>query len=229
MMGAALLAFEHWKRWRIGSPAPPEEPETLAAPETAAGEELDPELAIERRMLRLAGVDPERFEFFYRKYYGRILRFFYHRTLHRETAEDLTGETFTRALDRLGRFRWQGVTFGGWLYRIALNLWRQHRRRLGVLTLEQLPENVLPEEILVSDEPDPLTRLSHVRRRRRLLRCLERLDETSREDVMLHYLDGLTHREIAAIRGVPPGTVRSRVSRAVECLRRMMREQEEEA
>jgi len=214
------LASEDWNKRKFPGIDPPR---ASAPPATAQEPEAsDEELAIEKRWLLLARVDHEKFDYFYRKYYDRILRFFYQRTLDLEVAEDLTGETFERALDRLWTFRWQGVTFGGWLFRIALNLLRKHHRSRALWRYTELPENVIGEDVLVDEQADPLTRAIHSRQRRRLLQCLQELDETMREDLLMHYLDGLTYREIAVIRNVPAGTVRARVSRALGRLRTLM-------
>ena len=47
-----------------------------------------------------------------------------------------------------------------------------------------------------------------------------------REDLLMHYLDGLTYRQIAAIRNAPAGTIRGRVSRALDQLRTLMGSQQ---
>ena len=66
----------------------------------------EPPLAIQEEKIRSAKIDPETFDFFYVHYYHRILSFCYGRTLHRDTAEDLTSETFAKALDNIGKYRW---------------------------------------------------------------------------------------------------------------------------
>jgi len=220
------LAFEDWKRWGL-SPARPEQDPSRdnRLPDLVGPEESDEELAIEKRWMLLARMDTERFEFFYEKYYARIFRFFYQRTLDRDVAQDLTGETFVRALNRLWSFRWQGVTFGGWLYRIALNQLQKYRRTRALWRTVPQGDNIIGQDALADDQADPLDRLIHSQQRHRLLVQLERLEEVVRQDVTMHYLDGLTFREIAAIRGAPAGTVRSRVSRGVAQLRKLMGDQ----
>ncbi len=60
-----------------------------------------------------------------------MIRFVQGRVCHRETAEDIVADTFTRALQAIGRFRWQGADFGSWLVTIAGNLIRDHVRAAG--------------------------------------------------------------------------------------------------
>jgi len=79
------------------------------------------ELAIERKWLLWSRVDPEAFVHFCEKYYDKIFSFILRKVGDEDIAKDLTQETFNIALHRLWQFRFQGVTIGGWFYRIALS------------------------------------------------------------------------------------------------------------
>jgi RNA polymerase sigma factor (sigma-70 family) len=67
----------------------------------------------------------------YDLYNERIFRYVWSRVSHREQAEDLTGEVFTRMVGKLGDYSPQGVPFQAWLYRIAHNLAIGHYRKEG--------------------------------------------------------------------------------------------------
>ena len=58
----------------------------------------------------------------YDHYQGSVYRFLFYRTRSSTLAEDLTSETFFRALRSMSNFRWQGKDFGAWLMTIARNL-----------------------------------------------------------------------------------------------------------
>lgn len=62
----------------------------------------------------------------YDRYVNSIFAYVYHRVGQRQTAEDLTGDVFVRALRRVTTFRWQGVDFGAWLMTIARNRVHDH-------------------------------------------------------------------------------------------------------
>jgi RNA polymerase sigma-70 factor (ECF subfamily) len=62
----------------------------------------------------------------YDRYVNSIFAYVYHRVGQRQTAEDLTGDVFVRALRRINTFRWQGVDFGAWLMTIARNRVHDH-------------------------------------------------------------------------------------------------------
>ncbi len=81
----------------------------------------------------------------YDQYSDTVYRYIYYRVGGKATAEDLTSETFLRALRRISTFTWQGRDFGAWLVTIARNLVADHfkssRFRLEVTTGEMLDAN----------------------------------------------------------------------------------------
>ncbi len=88
------------------------------------GRRIPSDLDIEKKWLQLTRIDIEQFEFFYKKYRPKIYKYIFMRTLEKDLAIDLTDETFSRAVDKLGSFAWQGYSFGAWLFKIAQNLTR---------------------------------------------------------------------------------------------------------
>ena len=97
----------------------------------------------------------------YDQYSDTVYRYIYYRVGGKATAEDLTSETFLRALRRIGTFTWQGRDFGAWLVTIARNLVADHfkssRFRLEVTTGEMLDAN----EVARSPEDSVLESLSN--------------------------------------------------------------------
>ena len=82
--------------------------------------------------------DSEAFGQLYDHYHASVYRFLYYRLGSVPLAEDLTAETFFRALRSMSSFRWQGKDFGAWLMTIARNLTTDHfkagRTRLETTT-----------------------------------------------------------------------------------------------
>lgn len=97
----------------------------------------------------------------YDQYSDTVYRYIYYRVGGKATAEDLTSETFLRALRRISTFTWQGRDFGAWLVTIARNLVADHfkssRFRLEVTTGEMLDAN----EVERSPEDSVLESLSN--------------------------------------------------------------------
>src|SRR4051812_43405943 len=77
------------------------------------------------------GGDSEAFGQLYDHYQASVYRFLYYRVGSVPLAEDLTAETFFRALRSMSSFRWQGKDFGAWLMTIARNLTTDHFKAGG--------------------------------------------------------------------------------------------------
>ena len=148
----------------------------------------------------------------YRRIYG-LLRSL---TDHREVAEDLTQQTFTRAWQALASFRGES-RLSTWLCRIAYHEythWRRDRHETTSLReaeyLPDLKSAIGLRTVLFS-------------------RALEHLSEELRETFLLHYEQDLGVREIALVLDVPAGTVKSRLFTARNRLRELLSETLEES
>jgi RNA polymerase sigma factor (sigma-70 family) len=130
-------------------------------------------------------------------------------------AEDAAQEGFVKAFRALGRFR-DGAPFRPWLLTIVTNEARNRRRgdnRRASLALRASEDR--RELAARSAEDEALERAG----RADLLRAIERLRPADREVVSYRYLLGLDEAETAQALGCARGTVKSRLSRALERLR----------
>ena len=162
--------------------------------------------------------DSDSFGQLYDHYSDTVYRYIYYRVGSKATAEDLTSETFLRALRRIGTFTWQGRDFGAWLVTIARNLVADHfkssRFRLEVTTGEMLDSN----ECERSPEDSVLESLSNAA----LLDAVHRLNPQQRECVRLRFLQGLSVAETARIMGKNEGAIKTLQYRAVRTLARLL-------
>jgi RNA polymerase sigma-70 factor (ECF subfamily) len=135
-------------------------------------------------------------------------------------AEEITQDAFVRAYRALQGYppeRRRALALRPWLYRIALNVTRNHVRR------RRLPLAPLDGE---GPEPaaDPAGRpsavLARAERVRTLTRLVERLPERYRAAVVLRHVEGLGYGEIGAVLGQPVGTTKANVHRGLALLRR---------
>jgi RNA polymerase sigma-70 factor, ECF subfamily len=154
----------------------------------------------------------------YDQYSDTVYRYIYYRVGGKATAEDLTSETFLRALRRIGTFTWQGRDFGAWLVTIARNLVADHfkssRFRLEVTTGEMLDAN----EVERSPEDSVLESLSNAA----LLDAVRRLNPQQQECVTLRFLQGLSVAETARVMGKNEGAIKTLQYRAVRTLARLL-------
>ena len=156
--------------------------------------------------------DPEAFAQLYRLHYRSIALYLWRRTADVHATEDLLSEVFLAALSSLGRYANQGIPFRHWLYRIATNAanrWTRARRRACV-DLDAASGVASAER----DPPDEEQRLA--------MTALAALSPKLQSVAILHYLEDLSVDEIASILGCRSGTVKSRLSRARDALRKAL-------
>ncbi|MFI6293772.1 sigma-70 family RNA polymerase sigma factor [Nonomuraea sp. NPDC050790] len=171
-------------------------------------------------VLRAKTGDTEAFGTLYDRYVDLVYRYIYFRVGSHPLAEDLTSETFLRALRRVADFTWQGRDFGAWLVTIARNLVTDHfksgRYRLEITTGEVLdvpldgayiPENAVVTAI-IND---------------RVLRAVRDLNPEQQECVVLRFLHGLSLAETALIMGKKSGAIKALQFRAIRALARALK------
>jgi RNA polymerase sigma-70 factor (ECF subfamily) len=129
-------------------------------------------------------------------------------------AEDVTQEVFMRLLRVVDSFRGES-TLGTWLYRVAFNA-AIDRRRLARLRMPHVEVSVIPERGATGLDAET---------RRSVMRAVERLPDTYRSVVHLHYWMGESVEEISESLSMPAGTVKSHLHRARNLLREMLGEE----
>lgn len=140
----------------------------------------------------------------------------YARALTRDAAaaDDLVQDCLTRALGKL--HLWQrGTDLRAWLFTILHNQYVNYVRR-------SVREGAA---VGLSDTEPQLTRAPHQGHRlelRDLERAIAKLPEEQRSAILLVGLEGMRYEEVAAVLDVPVGTIRSRLSRGREALRRLV-------
>ncbi|WP_257016226.1 MULTISPECIES: ECF subfamily RNA polymerase sigma factor, BldN family [unclassified Streptomyces] len=203
-----------------GSAGPAEEPGVDTARRLAADSDSARMMDLVERAQ--AG-EADAFGRLYDQYSDTVYRYIYYRVGGKATAEDLTSETFLRALRRIGTFTWQGRDFGAWLVTIARNLVADHfkssRFRLEVTTGEMLDAN----EVERSPEDSVLESLSDTL----LLDAVRRLSPQQQECATLRFLQGLSVAETARVMGKNEGAVRALQYRAVRGLARFLGDKRE--
>lgn len=139
-------------------------------------------------------------------YWDRLYRWLYQLSRNRHTAEDLTQETFLKALAGLKKFQ-AGTNFAAWLFRIAHNNYANHCR-MAARRREPLPVEV-PDR-----QRGPLDQAASAEELRNLAKAIQRLPDEFRAALLLRVEQGLSFREIAAILDLTEETARWRVFKA---------------
>jgi len=139
-----------------------------------------------------------------------------------EDADDAAQDAMLSALVKLGQYDARRP-FGPWLLRIVANAATDRRRRRSVRRVEPLDVG------LTAGGPRPDTTAERRALNQRLREALAELPERRRLAVVLFDVEGYSHGEIAAILGIPEGTVRSEVFHARRRLRALLADWKEEA
>jgi RNA polymerase sigma-70 factor (ECF subfamily) len=192
---------------RIPSPSPPAEPTNDQARIMAA-------------VKAAQEGDGEAFGQLYDAYADLVHRYISYRVNNHALAEDLTSETFLRALRRISTFTWQGRDFGAWLVTIARNLIADHykssRHKLERPTADLIEAGAERHEDGPEDEV--LAGITNAA----LLNAVRQLGHEQQECIVLRFLQGLSVAETAAILGKNEGAVKALQYRAVKALGRLL-------
>ncbi len=148
-------------------------------------------------------------------YWDRLYRWLYHLTRDRHTAEDLTQETFLKALGAIQSFR-PGSNFRAWVFRIGhnnfVNLKRTEKR-----TKHQLPEDAASHDVgIVESTTETRESLEVVNR------AVAELPADFRGALLLRVEEGLSFREVAKVLRITEETARWRVFKARQKLMKVL-------
>ena len=145
---------------------------------------------------------------------------------NQETARDLTQETFVKAFGALDSFD-RSFTFSTWLYKIARNTCIDHFRRQKLETYSLDAPLMTKEGEMQRDFPSPINsperHLILKERGRMISEAIESLPDKYREVIQLRHKEELPYEEIAGILMVPLGTVKARLFRARELLKKRLK------
>jgi len=181
----------------------------------------------EKAFVEKARSDPQAFGRLYDRNYSKIFGYVLKRTVSIDLAQDITSEVFFKALKHLGKFKWTGVPFSAWLYRIASNEIANHFK-------QQSRNQVLMEEAAaVSSQTSPSPEVEISRAEQELQKHREfialheeisRLPEKYQEVIVLRFFEKKSIDEIGDILGKKEGTVKSLLHRGLEKLRFLTRQ-----
>ena len=177
----------------------------------------------EETLVRMAaGGSDEAFGVLYLRHLDAIYRYIYFRVADKDEAEDLTEDVFFRAWEALGRYKPGQYPFTSWLYRIAHNITVDHHRKRPNATLadaefqRDLSETGSTEQIV-----------EHNQDAQAIANAIKRLDGEEQQVVILRFVEGLSHQEVADVIGKSNESSRVILHRALARLSRYLKQDEE--
>lgn len=189
----------------------------------------------EKELVARAKSDPAAFGQLYDQNYARIFNYVLRRTGNVEIAQDITAETFLKALKNIGGFQWRNISFSAWLYKISTNEVAAYFRkgRYKEVSLNYLRDTKgfdpassceLEEELIAAQEV--------LERHEEFLACREEISLLHlkyQEVITLRFFAGKQLKEIGKILNKPEGTVKSLLHRGLGKLKRAMLEEPKSA
>jgi len=174
----------------------------------------------EKSQIEKAKKNPEAFSELYDKYYSQIFGYVLKRVANLEIAQDVTSDTFLKALKNLWQFRWRNVPFSCWLYRIAnneiVNYFR--KRKGGWVSLEKISEPVSssnPQLEFAEAEAELEKHQEFLKAQKKILKLPFKYQEV----ITLRFFEKKQIKEIAEILGKKEGTIKSLLHRGLEKLK----------
>lgn len=148
----------------------------------------------------------------YDKYIEKIYKFIYFKTHHKETAEDITSQVFTKALEKIKSYRPDKATFSGWLYAIARNAVIDHYRT-------QKTESNVEDAWDLSDGKNLAYDTDARLQIEQISKYMKELNSVQRDIVIMRVWQGLDYREIAGALGKSEANCRMSYMRGISILK----------
>ncbi|MCU0276858.1 MAG: sigma-70 family RNA polymerase sigma factor [Acidobacteria bacterium] len=183
--------------------------------------QLDEDQALIKKSLR---GDRRAFEELMRKYEKRIFSFVVRMVRNEETAVDLTQDFFIKIFTVLDKYNYE-YKFSTWAYRICYNLVIDHIRKNQAQVDSLDDESVSARDLIESDNvsrEDGFKALSRDETRDYVWGVVDQIPLKFRELILLRYIQDLKYEEIAEITALPVGTVKNRIFKAKEILKKEM-------
>lgn len=163
------------------------------------------------------------------KYQTRVINIAYGMLSDREDALDAAQETFVRVYKNIESFKEQS-SLTTWIYRITSNvcadILRKRQKGSNIISLNKLSDDNKETDIK-DDAPTPEDSAELSERQRAVREAIARLGDEYRTVITLCDMEGLSYDEIAAILKIPSGTVKSRINRARNSLKKILMEKRE--
>ena len=160
--------------------------------------------------------DEEAFAQLYEEYFDKIYRYVALRIGDRMEAEDLTQQVFLNAIKAISSFRWKGVPFSAWLFRIA------HNQVVDYLRKKKKRVSIPLEESLVASDDDPQLILERKLNIEQLTSATRKLTLAQQEVVSLRFAGEMSVAQVAKVMGRSEGAVKALQHSAIVALREVL-------
>lgn len=163
------------------------------------------------------------------KYQSQVINIAYSMLSDKEDAYDAAQEVFIRVYKNIDSFQ-EKSSFTTWLYRITSNICsdilRKRQRNTNVVSISQIYDDSKDAD-LRDEGPQPEEVAEMTERQRAVRDAISELNSDYKAVITLCDIEGMSYDEISKVLGVPAGTVKSRINRARNSLRKILSEKRE--
>lgn len=178
---------------------------------------------------KLKSGDREVFNQIVNTHQTKVINIAYGMLSSREDAYDAAQETFLRVFNGIGAFK-GGSSISTWIYRICTNvctdMLRKRQRSGNIVSIDNDDEDA-PALELVDDSPTPEQATEANERQQAVRRAISMLSDEYKAVITLYDIEGLSYDEISSVLKCPVGTIKSRLNRARNNLKKILSENRE--
>lgn len=179
----------------------------------------DAQMREEYELIRAAQREPRRFGVIYERYYEQIFLFVFKRVGSEEQSADVCSQVFLKAMTNLKRYRFQGVPFSAWLYRIASNevnqFFREHKKQRTVsIESASLQEMIEEADVTASEENV-----------QRMVRALNQLSPEEVQLIEMRFFEKIPFKEIAVILSLTETNAKVKVHRLLKKMKQILQKE----
>ncbi len=160
--------------------------------------------------------DQDAFAQLYEEYFDKIYRYIAFKIGNKTEAEDMTQRVFLNAIKSISSFRWRGIPFSAWLFRIAHNQVVDYLRKKAKHATTSL------DEVLVSNGNNPQLVAEQNLDIERLLLATEQLTQVQREVISLRFASELSIAQVARVMAKSQGAIKALQHSAIVALRKAL-------
>lgn len=166
--------------------------------------------------IQAAQREPAMFRPLYDRYYERMFRYILKRTADEALAADLCSQVFLKAMQKLAGYRFRGVPFSAWLYRIAGNEVTQYYRNTGKQRVVSIQESDVLEMIDEIPEEDNSMTVNF------MLEALQELPEKDMQLIELRFFEHRAFKEIAQILNITESNAKVKTYRILDRMKKII-------
>lgn len=173
------------------------------------------QIGTESDEVRLAQADPQKFAVLYERYYKQLFVFVYRRTNDEDVSADIVSQTFLKALINIKQYRFQGVPFSAWLFRIAFNEMNMYFRKNSVDRFVSIEHSGISEILDETGEDE------NEESAKKLKIALKQMKQEELELIELRFFEKHSFAEVGVILGITENNAKVKVYRILDKIKKI--------